>query len=135
MLATDWPRVAGAPAELVRAACAISGVFELAPLLTTTMNRAMRLDAGTAVEASPLFWPPPGRGALVAAVGETETAEFHRQARAMVGAWASAGVATEYLSAEGVNHFTIIDELARPDSALFCRVVALTRLEFPTGFP
>jgi arylformamidase len=128
MLATDWSRVPGVPRDLVRAGCAISGVFELAPLLTTTMNDAMRLDRQTAAEASPLLWPapPPGR-ALVAAVGDAETAEFHRQARTMVEVWARAGLATEYLSVARANHFTIIDELTRPDSALFHRMVALTQ--------
>lgn len=128
MLATDWRQVAGVPADLVRAGCAISGVFELAPLIPTTINRAVRLDAEAAAQASPLFWPPPGPGrTLVAAVGEHETAEFHRQSRTLAEAWANAGVSTEYLSVAGVNHFTIVDELTRSDSALFRRVVALTR--------
>jgi arylformamidase len=103
-------------------------VFELAPLIPTTMNARLRLDPDTAAAASPLFWapPPPGR-TLVAAVGEHETGEFHRQARAIVERWARAGVATEYLSVAGVHHFTIVDELTRPGSALFDRVVALAR--------
>jgi hypothetical protein len=36
-------------------------------------------------------------------------------------------VVTEYLSVAGVHHFTIVDELTRPGSALFDRVVALAR--------
>jgi arylformamidase len=132
MLATDWSCIPGAPphlpADLVRTGCAISGVFELAPLIGTTMNNALRLDAATAHAASPLFWPPPPAGrTLVAAVGGEETAEFHRQSRAMVARWAEAGVRTEYLSVAGVNHFTVVDELTRADSALFRRIVALTR--------
>ena len=128
LLATDWSAVPGVPADLVRAGCAISGVFELAPLIPTTMNRALRLDEATAAAASPALWPPPPAGrALVAAVGEHETGEFHRQSRAMTARWAAAGVATEYLSIAGTNHFTIVDELTRPGSALFERVVALAR--------
>jgi len=132
MLATDWRRVPGMPsdlpADLVRAGCAISGVFELAPLIPTTMNRAMRLDPETARAASPLFWPPPPSDrTLVAAVGDGETLAFHQQSRTMVAAWAKAGVTAEYLSVAGTNHFTVMDELARPDSALLGRVVALAR--------
>ncbi|HEU4730179.1 MAG TPA: GNAT family N-acetyltransferase [Kofleriaceae bacterium] len=129
MLATDWSAVPGVPADLVRAGCAISGVFELAPLIPTTMNRALQLDPEAAAVASPLFWPPPPAGrTLIAAVGSEETPEFHRQARAITERWAAAGVATEYLSIDGAHHFNIIDELTRPDSALFRRVVSLGRV-------
>jgi len=129
MLASEWRTVPGAPVDLVRAGCALSGVFELAPLVATTMNAATRLDHTAAAEASPLLWPPPPPGrVLVAAVGSEETSEFHRQSRALTEVWAKAGLATEYLSIAGANHFTIVDELTRPDSALFRRVVALTRI-------
>jgi arylformamidase len=92
------------------------------------MNLAMRLDAPAAAAASPLLWPPPPAGrTLVAAVGAEETGEFHRQSRAMTERWARAGLRTEYLSIADTNHFTIVDELTRPDSALFARIAALTR--------
>jgi arylformamidase len=120
LLATDWSRVPGVPGDLVRAGCAISGVFDLAPLIPTTINRAIGLDAASAAAASPLHWPPPGR-ALVAAVGSDETAEFHRQGRAIAERWRGA----EYLAIAGANHYTILDELTRPDGALFGRVVSL----------
>lgn len=132
LLATDWravPGVApGVPADLVRTGLAISGVFDLAPLIPTTMNTRLRLDPATAAAASPLRWPPPPPGrTLIAAVGEHETPEFHRQSRAIVERWARAGVAAEYASIAGVHHFTIVDELTRPGSALFERVVALAK--------
>lgn len=128
LLATDWSAVPGVPPDLVRTGLAISGVFELAPLIPTTMNARLRLDPEAAAAASPLRWPPPPPGrTLVAAVGEHETPEFHRQSRAIVERWARAGVATEYLCVAGVHHFTIVDELARPGNALFDRAVALAR--------
>lgn len=128
LLATDWGAVPGVPPDLVRTGLAISGVFELAPLIPTTMNARLRLDPEAAAAASPLLWPPPPPGrTLVAAVGEHETPEFHRQSRAIVERWARAGVATEYLCVAGVHHFTIVDELARPGNALFDRAVALAR--------
>ncbi|HSS03488.1 MAG TPA: alpha/beta hydrolase [Kofleriaceae bacterium] len=128
MLATDWGTMPGVPRDLVRAGLSISGVFELAPLIPTTMNRALRLDAATAAAASPILWaPPPAGGALVAALGAEETPEFHRQSRAIAERWGTAGIATEVLAIAGANHFTVVDELTRPDSALFTRLVALAR--------
>lgn len=126
MMATDWSRTAGVPADLVRAACPLSGVFELAPLVGTSINDAVGLDAASAAAASPLSWPAPPKGhAVVAAVGGDESAEFHRQGRTLADAWARAGLEAEYLSVPGANHFTILDELATPGSALFERVVRL----------
>jgi arylformamidase len=128
MLASDWSKVAGAPGNLVRAGCAISGIFDLAPLIGTSINEAVRLDDEAARAASPLFWPAPPKGrTLVAAVGGDESAEFLRQSREIADAWARAGVKAEYLEIPGTNHFTVVDALTDPNSALFGRVVALAR--------
>ena len=128
MLATDWSKIAGAPADLVRAGVAISGVFDVAPLVGTSLNEALRLDQAAARAASPLFWPPPPKGrSLVAAVGGAESAEFLRQSRDIVAAWKRAGVASEYLEVSGTNHFTVVEALTDPDSALSARVAALAR--------
>ena len=59
MVATDWSKVADAPADLVRAGVPISGVFELEPLIPTSINDLVGLDAAAARAASPLLWPPP----------------------------------------------------------------------------
>jgi arylformamidase len=135
MLATDWRTLPGVPADLVRAGCAISGIFELSPLIATSINVQVQLDPTTAAAASPLLWaPPPPGSALVAAVGEHESGEFHRQSRAMAAAWSAAGVRTEYLSVAGTNHFTVVEELANPGSVLFARVASLA-LEFPSHSP
>jgi arylformamidase len=128
MLATDWSTRPGVPADLVRAGCAISGGFELTPLIATSINADVRLDRAPAAAASPIRWPPPPAGStLVAAVGGDESSSFHRQSREMAEAWARAGVDTEYLSIAGTNHFTVVEELARPGSALLGRLVSLAR--------
>ena len=46
MLATDWSRVAGVPPDLVRAAYGLSGVYDLAPLIGTSLNEALGLSTG-----------------------------------------------------------------------------------------
>ena len=129
MLATDWPAIGGVPADLVQSGVAISGVFDVPPLVATSLNEALRLDAQSARAASPLFWPPPSKDrTLVAAVGGAESAEFLRQARDIVAAWKGAGVACEYLEVAGANHFTVVDALADPASALSARVAALAKV-------
>ncbi|MEA2147384.1 MAG: arylformamidase [Solirubrobacteraceae bacterium] len=126
MLATDWAAVDGVPDDLVNAGLAISGVFELEPLVGTSINDALGLDAAAARAASPRWWrPPPPDRRLIAAVGGQESAEFRRQSRELSGAWATVGVNTRYLEVPGANHFTVIDELAIPGSALQGAVLEL----------
>ena len=128
LLATDWSRH-DAPADLVRAAYSISGVFELEPLISTSLNEALRLTPETAREASPILWrPPPADRTFVAAVGGAESPEFLRQSLVITAAWSAAGVKAECVVVPNVNHFTVVDELARPESAMLQRVIQLARL-------
>ena len=128
MVASDWSKVAGVPADLVRAGVAISGVFDVAPLIPTSINDLVHLDERSARAASPLLWPPPPKGrALVAAVGGNESSEFLRQSREIAQSWARAGLRTECLVVPGTDHFTVVDELAKPSSALLDRVLTLAR--------
>ena len=128
MLARNWGGFAGVPSDLVRTGYAISGVFDLSPLIGTSLNEALSLTKGTARAASPLFRPPPPRGRrLVAAVGGEESAEFLRQSREIAQNWMSVGVSAQYEVIAGTNHFTIVEELIRPASAMLAQIVALAR--------
>src|SRR5215510_3565520 len=61
MAATEWHALyPKTPADLVPAAYSISGLFDLAPLVQTSMAGDLRLDdEATARSVSPLFWPAP----------------------------------------------------------------------------
>jgi arylformamidase len=122
MLATDWPQFDRAlPSDLVLAAYAISGLFELGPLVETSINKALHLDQARARAASPLFWEAPSRGSLDAVVGGNESAEYFRQSRTIVERWGAAGIATRFGTVAGANHFTAIAPLADPDSPMVAR--------------
>ncbi|MGI9524475.1 MAG: alpha/beta hydrolase, partial [Hyphomicrobiaceae bacterium] len=49
LLATDWSGPGDLPLDLVPAAYAISGVYDLSPLVSTTVNDALRLTSESAV--------------------------------------------------------------------------------------
>ena len=123
LLATDWPAFdASLPPDLVIAAYSISGLFDLGPLIKTSVNNAMRLDETTARAASPLFWPPPRHGSLDAVVGENESAEYFRQSQSIVEVWGATGLPTRFGTVPGTNHFTAIAPLADPDSPMVSRL-------------
>jgi arylformamidase len=126
MLATDWKACdARLPPGLVSAAYAISGLFDLEPLVPTSINKALGLDPAGARAASPLLWKPPSHGSLDAVVGEAESAEYHRQSRSIVEAWGKGGVATRFGTVPTANHFTAIAPLADPASAMTMRLKEL----------
>jgi arylformamidase len=129
LLATDWKRHApDLPADLVPAAFSISGLFDLTPLLGVSMNADLRLDEAAARRASPFFWGmPAGARAFDAWVGGKESGEFLRQSRAIAEAWGQKGVAARYVEVAGADHFTIVDPLGDPQSAMTERLVELAR--------
>jgi len=126
MLATDWKSTdASLLADLVTSAYAISGLFDLVPLVGTSINKALGLDGSSARAASPLFWPPPTQGSLDAVVGETESGEYFRQSRSIVDLWDKAGLSTRFGTVAGANHFTAIAPLAEPNSPMVSRLKEL----------
>jgi arylformamidase len=57
MVTTDWsPLSPRAPADLVPAGFAVSGLFDLTPLIGLPINEDAWLDAEAARRLSPLFW-------------------------------------------------------------------------------
>lgn len=130
LVGTDWKkRGADLPADLTPTGLSISGLFDLSPLLQTSMNADLRLDAAEVRRTSPIFWPvPPGARAFDAWVGADESSEFLRQSRIIADAWKQKRLATRYEAVAGANHFTVLDLLAKPDSPLTVRLVALAAL-------
>ncbi|KAF0229479.1 MAG: hypothetical protein FD175_1817 [Beijerinckiaceae bacterium] len=119
LLATDWKSLdAAAPADLVPAGLAISGLFELEPLVPTSINDKLKLDAREARRLSPAFLKPNADTQLTAFVGGAESSEYLRQSHLIVDTWAGKGCATLYGEIAGANHFTVIAGLAEARSDL-----------------
>jgi arylformamidase len=126
MVATDWKKFdPKAPADLVPAAYSISGLFDLTPLVHTAMNADLRLDDVEVARVSPLAWPVPAGRVFDAVVGGAESSEFLRQSHIVADAWRQKGVETRYEEIPGANHFTVIDPLSDPGSAMTARCAAL----------
>jgi arylformamidase len=127
MLATDWAKYdVSAPSDLVPAAYSISGVFDLTPLIGVSMNADLRLDDAQARAVSPVFWPAPAGRILDSVVGGDESSEFIRQAEIITKAW-NGKTQTRFEVISGANHFTVIDPLSDPGSAMTARTLELCR--------
>ena len=117
MLATDWPAF-GAPAGLVKGACAISGLYDLEPIRLCYLNQVLSLTPEAAQRNSPVHLAPISPAPLVLALGGTEGPEYHRQTDDLAAAWRAHGVAIEVMDLAGHDHFSIMGELSSPGTEL-----------------
>jgi arylformamidase len=117
LLATDWTQF-GAPADVVKAGCAISGLYDLEPIRLCYLNDVLALSPEAAQRNSPVLLKPRGRAALALTVGADEGPEYHRQQDDLAAAWRAHGAPVDIVDAPGFDHFSIIAQLERPDSAL-----------------
>ena len=115
MLSCRWAQVHPAlPADLVKAALAISGIYDLEPLRHAPFLEAdLGLTAASALRLSPAFMPAPS-GSLAVVVGAGESEEFLRQAALIREAWGTKVMASEIVPDR--NHMDVLQELARPGS-------------------
>ena len=113
---------AGHPA--VRAALAISGIFDLEPIRGTTLNEKLALTDEEIARLSPIRLPHPPTP-LAVAYGTGELPELQRQSRDFHSERSRAGRAGPLVAVEGKNHFDIMEELRRGDGQLFAAAKVL----------
>jgi len=120
LLATDFS-ARGVPGK-VSGGYAISGLFDLEPLIETSINAGLKLDTAEARALSPVNLPaPPGR--LHAFAGDLEGEEYASQSRRIAQAWGGT-----WGLIPGANHFTVIEKLTVPDSDMM-KTIARAALE------
>src|SRR5271163_2295463 len=85
---TDWPG-RGVPPDAISGVAALSGIYDLEPLIATPVNDNLRLDVTTARAASPIHRVRGGLPRALFAVGGVETSAFRAQNAKMCAAWGS----------------------------------------------
>jgi arylformamidase len=118
VVATDWPTFCGGPADMVKGGCAISGIYELAPIQLTYMQATLGLTDEEVRDFSPIRFANVPKSPMIVVPGESESVEFRRQSRDFVDDWNAKGGNCTYLEAPGCNHFTILPDFANADSRL-----------------
>lgn len=130
-LTTDWPSRATEgeplPADLVKGALLISGLYDLRPLVHTSMNEGLMLTEENAKEASPLFIRPRADGPVGVAFGGLESSAFIQQSRDFGSAWSDQGVTVAETDLPDRHHLSILEDLATPDGRLTQALLEIVR--------
>jgi arylformamidase len=116
-MAMQDPRVAGG--------LAISGLYDLEPIRLNYLNDKLRLDPAEAARNSPILNLPSRAAPLIVTVGLDELPELIRQSDEFATAWLKRGLPGRYVPLAGHDHFSIVEELARPDGRLLAELKTL----------
>ena len=128
MLAIDgWQQALNLPKNVIKGGCTLSGLFDLAPLRQADPNEWLNMDADMAHRNSPARFVAAGMPPLVITCGGQESAAFRQQSSQFVSQCRSVGVAVDYFEMAEDNHFSIIGQLASPNSRLFQALMGLVQ--------
>nr|WP_127144444.1 alpha/beta hydrolase [Pelagibacterium montanilacus] len=112
----------------VDAGLAVSGIYDLEPIRRGVLNDKLGLTPEDVAGLSPILAIPETDKPLAVAWGTAELPELQRQSRDYAAAWGLAGRTGQIVPVAGANHFSILEDLARPGGALARRVLALAEM-------
>ncbi len=129
MMTAIWPAFdKWLPKDLYKGGLAISGIYDLRPMVQVDwLNGDLRLDEEAAIRVSPIFMPAASRAPVMSCVGGDESSEFHRQNALLGERWRGAFAGD--IPMPGTHHFSVVDGLADPSSALFAGARRLMKLD------
>ena len=111
---------------LVSAGLAISGIYELGPVRDTYLNEALRLTDEEIATLSPLRLPPVPKP-LAITYGTAELPPLVADSRDLHALRSAAHLPGALVPAPGGDHFTIVEELRRPEGLLVQAAIAALR--------
>lgn len=120
--------LAAVPPVPVRRVVLVSGVFDLRPIVATSVNDALGLDTARAAALSPMLLPvastcADGSTDVVVTWGDHDTEAFAAQSRAYASVLRAAGADVAELECAGRHHFDIVDDVVDPHRDLGALVV------------
>ena len=109
LLTTDWEGDYGLPPDIIKGACAISGLFDLTPFPYTFAQPKLQLTWEQVLRNSPILHIPDTAPPLLLAYGESEPAELKRQSEDFLAAWQAKSLDADLLPLPSKNHYDVID--------------------------
>ena len=119
MMVCQWTRYqSDLPPDLVKSVLSISGLYELDGVMRSPMlQSSLQLTESEVLRCSPAWMPAPDSGSLISVAGALESDAFIHHNHLIQEAWGHERVPlVEDL--QGLHHFSIVNELAKPGSHL-----------------
>jgi len=114
VMVTDWQKEFGLPADTVKGAVSISGMYDLKPTRLSARSSYVKFDDAMEHALSPQRHLALLNAPITLVYGTLETPEFQRQSRDFAAAVRAAGKPVQILAGENYNHFEIMETLASP---------------------
>lgn len=122
-LITDW-RTRGF-GDLLKGACLVSGLYDLTPLVSISLNSCIGLTTHTARLWSPLHRIVPTASRILVAVGQLESSAFLAQSEAFLQHWRAAGNSAEEMILSCLHHYGTMLAFDDPECDLVPHIVSL----------
>ena len=96
----------------------VSGIYDIQPLIKTSVDEALCLDLDEALRNSPLFYELKDFPPTIVAWGEIETDQFKKQSKIFANKLIEDKIPVRTLEVKNKNHFDVILDLADYDTPL-----------------
>jgi len=113
-LVTDWEKDFGLPANFIKGALLVSGMYDLKPVRMSKRSQYVNFTDEVEHALSSQRHMEKLRTPIIVAYGTCETPEFQRQNRDFAAAVKAAGKPVELIVGEGFNHFEMQETLGNP---------------------
>ncbi|MBR71691.1 MAG: esterase [Rhodospirillaceae bacterium] len=117
MAMTDWESE-GLPRNVIKSSSPISGVFDLEPIIETSINEDLQLSKSDAIKNSPLLIVPKNNTPSLVAVGLDETKAFIMQARDYASMCKKYNKQSRFLGIDNTHHFNVVTALSDASETL-----------------
>jgi arylformamidase len=128
---TDWTEW-GLPADAIKGACAVSGMYDLEPVRLSSRNQYLHLDDGMTARNSAMRQIPPLIPPMIVAYGGGEQIEFRRHSKDWCAELRRRGHAVTELDLPGLHHFQMAEQFGDADSAVMKVLFAMIGVRPPS---
>jgi len=113
-LVTDWQKEFGLPADMVKGALCMSGLYDMKPVRISKRSSYVKFTDEMEQTMSPVRYLSQLRAPVIVTHGTNETPEFQRQTRDFATAVKASGKPVELIVAPDYNHFEMGESLSNP---------------------